>query len=134
MKNNENLDDNKNEAHRLEAALMLNKPLATVYYLKEELKLLWSQSNVESCYKFMGQWVAKAMASGIKELIKFANTLLKHRFGIFNWYNYRISSGPLEGLNNKIKVLKRMAYGFRDKEFFKLKIYAIHKVKYEIIG
>jgi transposase len=60
--------------------------------------------------------------------------LLKHRFGIFNWYKYRISSGPLEGLNNKIKVLKRMAYGFRDKQFFKLKIYAIHKVKYEIIG
>lgn len=113
---------------------MMNKPLATAYYLKEELKLLWCQSNIKNCYKFMGQWVAKAIASRIKVLIKFAKTLLKHRFGIFNWYKYRISSGPLEGLNNKIKVLKRMAYGFRDKQFFKLKIYAIHKVKYEIIG
>ena len=39
-------------------------------------------------------------------------------------------TGPLEGTNNKIKTMKRQAYGFRDKEFFKLKILAIHETKY----
>jgi transposase len=48
--------------------------------------------------------------------------------------DYRISSGPLEGTNNKIKTMKRMAYGFRDMEFFKLKIMALHETKYALIG
>ena len=133
LKNSENID-NLTEAQRLEAALTVNKPLATAYYLKEEMRLLWCQDNVENCKILLGRWVAKAFASGIKALNRFAKTILKHRYGIFNWYKYRISSGPLEGLNNKIKVLKRMAYGFRDKEFFKLKIYAINNSKYELIG
>jgi transposase len=134
LKNNDNLNESKNEFDRLEAALSVNKPLATAYYLKEELRLLWLQDSMISCEKFIGQWLAKAIASGIKELQKFANTLLKHRFGIFNWYKFKISSGPLEGLNNKIKVMKRKAYGFRDIEFFKLKIYDIHNAKHQLIG
>lgn len=52
--------------------------------------------------------------------------LMAYRRGILNLYNARISTGPLEGLNNKIKVLKRRAYGYRDQEFFKLKILALH--------
>jgi len=114
--------------------LNINQPLATAYYLKEELKLIWQQANREECEKFFGQWIAKAFASGIKGLHKVANSLLSHRTGIFNWYDFRISSGPLEGFNNKIKVMKRQAYGFRDKEFFKLKIYALHKTKYVLTG
>jgi transposase len=45
-----------------------------------------------------------------------------------------ISSGPLEGTNNKIKTMKRQAYGFRDREFFKLKILAIHETRYALVG
>jgi transposase len=45
-----------------------------------------------------------------------------------------ISSGPMEGTNNKIEVMKRQAYGFRDREFFKLKILAIHETKYALVG
>jgi len=47
---------------------------------------------------------------------------------------YPISTGPLEGTNNKIKTMKRQDYGFRDKEFFKLKIMAIHLTKYALVG
>ena len=102
------------------------------YYLKEELKQIWLQDSKESCQKFLGKWVAKAIASGIKILQKFAQTLLRHRYGIFNYYDYKISTGPLEGMNNKIKVLKRKAYGYRDKEFFKLCIFDISRNKYPI--
>jgi len=55
-------------------------------------------------------------------LIKFAKTMRTYREGILNYYNYPISTGPLEGTNNKIKTMKRQAYGFRDQAFFKLKI------------
>ena len=67
-------------------------------------------------------------------LIKFAKTLAAFRSGILSYYDYRISSAPLEGTNNKIKTMKRMAYGFRDLEFFKLKIMAIHESKYALVG
>lgn len=54
--------------------------------------------------------------------------------GILAYYDYPISTGPLEGTNNKIKTMKRQAYGFRDQEFFKLRILAIHETKYALVG
>jgi len=134
LKRSDNLNEEKDEHKRLQQALEMNKPLATAYYLKEELRLLWAQDSVEQAKSFLGKWVAKAYASGIKVLKKIANSLLAHRTGILSWYSFPISTGPLEGLNNKIKVLKRQAYGYRDKQFFKLKIYAIHQTKYALCG
>ncbi len=67
-------------------------------------------------------------------LCTFADTLEKHRTGILAWYSYPISTGPLEGTNNKIKTLTKMAYGFRDEEYFRLKLYALHLTRYELVG
>ena len=134
LKNPENLDASRNEAERLQEALQLNQPLATAYYMKEELRLLWNQPDKVTAEKHLTAWVAKAKASGIQMLKKFANTLLAHRTGILAYYDFPISTGPLEGTNNKIKTMKRQAYGFRDMEFFKLKIMAIHQTKYALVG
>jgi transposase len=60
-------------------------------------------------------------------LQKFAKTLGLHAWGILAWYDYPISSGPPEGTNNKIKTMKRQAYGFRDPEFLRLTILGIHR-------
>ena len=49
-------------------------------------------------------------------------------------HDVMITSGPMEGTNNKIKTMKRQAYGFRDRDFFKLKILAIHETRYELVG
>ncbi|HUT88991.1 MAG TPA: transposase [Thermoguttaceae bacterium] len=67
-------------------------------------------------------------------LIKFARTLRIHALGILAYYKYPISTGPLEGTNNKIKTMKRQAYGFRDPELLKLKILGIHETKYALVG
>jgi transposase len=134
LKNPENLDETRNEHERLQEALALNQPLATAYYLKEDLRQLWSYPNKRAAKAFLKDWVARAKASGIKMLVKFANTLMAHASGILAYYNFRISTGPLEGTNNKINVMKRQAYGFRDMEFFKLKIMAIHHSKYALVG
>ena len=60
-------------------------------------------------------------------LQQMAKTLESRRSGLLAYYDYPISTGPLKGTNNKIKTMKRQAYGFRDQEFFKLKILAIHE-------
>jgi len=67
-------------------------------------------------------------------LKRFANTLAAHKSGLLAYYDYPISTDPLEGTNNKIKTMQKQAYGFRDMEFFKLKIKALHLTKYALVG
>ena len=134
LKNPENLDPRRNERERLEEALRINRPLATVYYMKEDLRQIWRQPDRATAALVLQDWIRRAEASGIKLLQQFAGTLALYRTGILAYYRYRISTGPLEGTNNKIKTMQRQAYGFRDKEFFKLKIYALHRTKYALVG
>jgi transposase len=134
LKNPEALDVEKDEKARLEEALALNKPLATAYYLKEDLRRFWEQPGKRFATAFLNDWLRKAEASGVKMLQQVAKTLAAHRSGLLAYYDAMITSGPMEGTNNKIKTMKRMAYGFRDPEFFKLKILAIHETKYALVG
>jgi transposase len=134
LKRPENLDATRNEPARLEEALRLNQPLATAYYLKEDLAEVWEQEDRDAAQAFLLDWIAQAETSGIRMLLQFARTLRIHAQGILNYYDYPITTGPLEGTNNKIKTMKRQAYGFRDQEFLKLKILALHESKYALVG
>lgn len=67
-------------------------------------------------------------------LIAFADTLEEHQEGVLNYYEYPISTGPLEGTHTKIQAMKRQAYGFRNRAFFKLKILGIHETKHALVG
>ncbi len=134
LKNPENLDPKRGERQRLEEALKLNQPLATVYYMKEDLRQVWGQKDKATAAQVLDDWNRRAEASCIKVLQKFAATLSMHRTGILAYYDCRISTGPLEGTNNKIRTMQRQAYGFRDQEFFKLKILALHEAKYALVG
>ena len=134
LKNQENLDPKKNERQRLLDALRINQPLATAYYMKEDLRQFWAHLLKRSAAHFLDDWIARAQESGVGMLQKFARTLQIHRTGLLNWYDYSISTGSLEGTNTKIRVLQRQAYGFRDQEFFKLKIYALHQTTYALVG
>lgn len=134
LKNPENLDDAKDERARLEEALHLNKPLAIAYYLKDDLRQFWEQTDWVAASKFLEAWCARAEASGIRLLQTFARTLLGHRTGLLAWYHDPISTGPLEGVNNKIKLLQRRAYGYRDLALFKLRILSLHTTRFELIG
>ena len=71
-------------------------------------------------------WVKQAKESKVQQLLKMANTIMAYRTGILAWYDCHISTGKVEGINNKIKVMKRCAYGFRDERYFKLRLYALH--------
>jgi len=74
------------------------------------------------------------MLSGIKELVKVAKTFSGHRTAILNYFKHHITNAALEGTNNKIKTLKRQAYGFRDMEYFKLRLYHLHTQRYSLTG
>jgi transposase len=134
LKNPENLDPDRNEEQRLQEALDLNTPLTLVYYMKEDLRQIWQQPDKATARVVLRDWVRRAKASGIPMLKKFARTLQQHRKGILAYYDYRISTGPLEGTNTKIQAMKRQAYGFRDLEFFKLKILGLHRTQYALVG
>ncbi len=134
LKNPDNLDTKRNEEKRLEEALKLNQPLATAYYLKEDLRQFWDQPNKKKAKVFLNDWVKRSRCTKIPILIKMANTIAAHKSGLLSYYDYPISTGPLEGTNNKIKTLQKQAYGFRNLEFFKLKIYALHQTKYALVG
>jgi len=134
LKNPENLDDSRNERQRLERALELNKPLATVYYMKDALREFWDQEDKRTANEYLQEWIDYAEDSGIEMLKRFARTLTAYRSGLLAYFEAKITTGPLEGTNNKIKTMKRQAYGFRDREFLKLKILGIHETKYALVG
>jgi transposase len=135
LKNPDNLSEDGEEEKRLREALRLNEPLAIAYYLKEDLRQVWEQYDKDEAEAILDDWISRAEVSGVRILVKFAHTLAAHRTGILAFYDHNaISTGPLEGTNTKIRVLQHNSYGFRDMEFFKLKIYALHEAKLQLVG
>lgn len=134
LKRIDNLDDERGEPAKLLQALELNQSLSVAYYLKEDLNQFWEQRDRTAASRFLHSWIESAEASGIRLLQKFARTLAQRRRSLLAWYDYPISTGPLEAVNNKIKLMNRQAFGYRDPEFFRLKLYALHKARYALVG
>jgi transposase len=107
---------------RLKELLKANEALMTVYLLKDDLKQLWSYTREGWARRAWEDWLARAQESGIAPLKTFARNLAKRIDGILAHCRWDLNTSVLEGMNNKIKVLKRMAYGFRDDDYFFLKI------------
>lgn len=120
LSNPDNLRDWQEE--KLSELLALNRRLFTVYLLKEDLKRLWRYRSSAWAEKFFHSWYRRAIYSKIEPLKKFARMLKQRLPGVLAHCHYPIHTGVLEGINNKIKVIKRIAYGYRDTEYFFLKI------------
>lgn len=118
----------------LEAALKLNKPLSIAYYLKEELRTLWSFHDIDAMSSFFDDWCRRAAETGIPVLAAFAKTLRGFRSAILNGWVYAISNGKLEGTNNKIGAMQRTHYGLRDFDFLSLRILTLHRAKHTFCG
>lgn len=125
MANSEALDNKE----KLEKALSLNDSLFKAYYLKEDLRQIWMQVDKKDAETKLLEWVDMMRKTGIEHLVKVANTVMGYRTGILSWYDHRISNAKVEGINNKIKVLKRVAYGYRDEDYFRLRLFALHDAR-----
>lgn len=134
LKAAEKIEDGTPARRKLDRLLDLNRNLCIAYILKEELRDLWASDTLAEAEEGLESWLENAYGSGIDLVHKFADMIERHRYGILNYFENPISTGKLEGTNNKIKVLKRKAYGFRDMEYFKLRLYFLHECRYAIIG
>lgn len=119
---------------KLDEALRINEPLLLGWYLKEELRELWNQTSRQRMGAFLKDWCDKADQTGIGQMLKMAKTLRTHTSGILAYVDHPISSGKMEGINNKIKTLTKRSYGFHDENFFILKLLSLHHSKYKLLG
>lgn len=108
----------------LDELLAANQALMTVYVMKTALKELWQQPGGWQWIRAWRNWLKMAQESEIEPLRKFAAKLKPYWRGIASRLRWPMHTGQLEGINNRIKVMKRMAYGYRDSDFFFLKIKA----------
>ena len=113
----------KRHREQLKQLLELNEVINTVMILKDQLKHIWSYRSRTWANKAIDNWCTLAKSLNIRVLNNFCKMLNRHRYGILNHCEYPIHTGKLEGVNNKIKVIKRKAYGFHDLRYFTLKIY-----------
>jgi len=122
LKNRSNI---RRQSHRqqLKELLALNQVISTVMILKEKLKHIWTYRSRTWAGKALDQWCELAKSLKNRSVNTFVRMLQRYRYGIINHCDYPIHTGKLEGVNNKIKVIKRKAYGFHDLRYFTLKIY-----------
>lgn len=120
LRNRENVPEDQQP--KLDELLAANQTLMTVYVMKASLKELWQASSAWQWRKAWRSWLRMARSSEIEPLRKFANRLANYWRGILARVRWPMHTGQLEGINNRIKVMKRIAYGYRDSAFFFLKI------------
>jgi transposase len=109
---------------RLKELLAANEPLLCVYLLRDQLKQLWFYRKPAWATRAWQQWCEHAQESGIPALQLFAKRLQSYWHGIVARCRHPLNTSVVEGINNTIKVIKRRAYGYRDEEYFFLKIRA----------
>ena len=116
LANGDNLSPEK--AEKLNDILDDHSDLALCYAMKEEMCTLFELKNPDIARKRWTDWFEGAKASGIPPLVKFAELKEKRIEGLVAHARHRISTGKLEGFNNKIKVVKRIGYGYRNEDYF----------------
>lgn len=122
LRNRENMPADK--LVQLDELLAANRALLTVYVLKDDLKQLWRYRSKPWAMKAWKSWKRRAMRSGLQPLRHFARCLEPYLPGILAHCHWPLGTNLVEGINNKIKVIKRIAYGYRDDAYFFLKIRA----------
>jgi transposase len=119
MKNKKDL--NNDQLNELEAILCCSKRLKNAYLLKEEFRDIYeTHQTPEEAEILLKEWMEKA-AKFYSESIK---TIKNHIQGICNYFYERVTSGMMEGINNKIKLLKRQAYGFTNFDHLRMRLLA----------
>jgi len=122
LSSRENLSlDGRDALARLLAA---NKRLNTAYLLKERFGQLWDYRSEAWARKFFEQWKSSLRWQRLPSFVKFAEMIERHWDGIAAYCRpeNKVSLGFVEGLNNKIRVIQRRAYGLRDEEYLRLKV------------
>jgi len=120
LKRPENLTDK--QTVKLSELLKYNLRTVRAYLLREEFQRVWEYNSAWWAGKFLDEWTGRVMRSRLEPMKKIARSIRTHRPLILNWFRARgqVSSGAVEGLNNKVKLVTRKSYGFRTARVAKL--------------
>jgi transposase len=120
LKRPKNLTDK--QTVKLSELLKYNLRTVRAYLLREDFQRLWEYTSAAWAGKFLDEWTGRVMRSRLEPMKRVARTIRSHRGLILNWFRARgeVSSGAVEGLNNKVKLVTRKSYGFRSPEVAKL--------------
>jgi transposase len=110
------------ERQKLQRAFEIWPELATLHGLKEEFRAFYERKNRRTAIRALEAWIAKVQHTGHKALLKFVETVRRWEQEILTYFDERITNGFVEGTNNKIKLIKRRAFGFRNFENFRYRI------------
>ena len=119
---------------RVNAILYISDNLRTAYELKEMFYEIVDTEDRKQARDLMLEWIYAAQSSGLSEYVKCSNTMINWQYGILNSFDYSYTNGFTEGCNNKIKVLKRNAYGYRNFRRFRNRILHIFNYKNTILS
>jgi transposase len=123
LKHPENLTDK--EAVKLSELLQCNLKSIRSYLMKEDFQQFWDYTYAAWAGRFLDAWCTRAMRSKIQPMKDFAKTLRSKRELLLNWFRAEgsLSSGVVEGFNNKLKLITRKSYGFRTQEAYETALY-----------
>jgi transposase len=120
------VEDVSDEAEdRLESLFDDVPEMGTVHQLKEQFRRLWNQPNRQAGREWFEDWIRQANESGIPEMKDFAEKLARKKEEIVAGCEYELNTSVVEGFNNRTKTLQNVAFGFRDHQYYFLKIMAV---------
>jgi len=110
---------------RLKDLLKLNLHSIKAYLMREDFQRFWMYKSAAWADKFLEDWATRTLQSNVASMKKVAKMLRSHKALILNWFRAKgeLSSGPVEGLNNKAKLAIRKAYGFKTLDCLKIALY-----------
>lgn len=120
LKRNKNLGPKQKED--LQTIMKRNKRLYKAYLLKEQLADILDEPEEKNAVNRLQKWMKNVKKSRLPQFKKTLQTIQNYLYGILNYFKHKITNAASEAFNNKIGLLKRRAYGYRDLEYFKLKI------------
>jgi transposase len=120
LRRRKNLEDDQKET--VENLKQINAKLYEAYLIKEQILDIFDESDPLVAMRRIIIWIANVREAGLTAFEAVINTILNYLYGIMNYFRYKVTNAGAEAVNNKINVIKRMAYGFHDIEYFKLKI------------
>lgn len=112
----------RKQRQTLEQIMAVNMNMQKAYLLKEDFEQFYASDNAEAAEKFLAEWIERCRDSRLRPFMKLAKRLNRWAHGILAYFTHRITNAVSEGINNKIKVIKRRSYGFHDLDYFFLKI------------
>lgn len=110
------------EAERLQEALRTDDVLRQAWLLKEGLRSVYRARTREQAAQLLRSWLTQASASGLKPFQRKARSLAKWQKEVLNYWDYPLTNAMVEGKHNRVKVLKRRAYGYRNDRTFSLRV------------